>query len=627
MRDKDSKKLVGSFIAVVLALSYMPPSSSISVVSALTSPPPSLFPLALDDSSSTLAADAKTAATIDQFEPTFGGDGPFVARASASGLNNLKEPIKREEQTPLTTILKGEGAVPLRWIQRHLSTKSPYPHEDRPVGILDDIPDGYELAQVQLINRHGTRYPSASKSTAFKALTDKLKKTNVHGLDWLQQWSSEKMYPIAKGNLLAAQGDSDLFQIGSRYAIRYETHLDRHPYDANTYEFRSSDKSRCSQSAYAYSLGLLQGRRVLDPGPVVDRPEMDTPPVQPVNIFTLPNGLDQELAVKYACPRWLDNVKGQPNVLREERLYKESVLPKIVSRVSSLFTTPEGTNTANITAKDVESIYSLCGYEVSFYGQDQTWCQLLQGQTEDETRETFLQLEIAKDLDDYYTHGPGVPFNKHLGCRLGTAIQESIENILGPNQDNTKIMKKKQPGGDGTVTKGDDEDEDPPADYKFVFKFGHSETIFFFSSFLGLYGQGLPLSSTMTNEQFEERQFRSSEISPFAANMAFEIFKPKPEIKRLSRKNKRAASSEGLIRLLVNEKPMIIPGCGSGDEDDWNNYFCEWSTFKHVLEKAGAGCDFAACCISMGPGSNSTLTPAPGPGPAPICLAVEPITA
>lgn len=40
---------------------------------------------------------------------------------------------------------------PLHWIRTHLGTKSPYPHENRPVGLLDDTPEGYELVQFHLV--------------------------------------------------------------------------------------------------------------------------------------------------------------------------------------------------------------------------------------------------------------------------------------------------------------------------------------------------------------------------------------------------------------------------------------------------------------------------------------------
>lgn len=74
---------------------------------------------------------------------------------------------------------------------------------------------------------------------------------------------------------------------------------------------------------------------------------------------------------------------------------------------------------------------------------------------------------------------------------------------------------------------------------------------------------------------------------------------------------------------------MLLPGCGS-------NYFCEWSTFKKVLQDAGAGCDFDACCASLTkPASASASAPgsevraaflkAFGKRAEPVCLPVVPI--
>lgn len=37
------------------------------------------------------------------------------------------------------------------WLRTHLGTKGPYPHEDRPIGRLNDVPEGYHLVQVHLV--------------------------------------------------------------------------------------------------------------------------------------------------------------------------------------------------------------------------------------------------------------------------------------------------------------------------------------------------------------------------------------------------------------------------------------------------------------------------------------------
>lgn len=126
----------------------------------------------------------------------------------------------------------------------------------------------------------------------------------------------------------------------------------------------------------------------------------------------------------------------------------------------------------------------------------------------------------------------------------------------------------------------------------------------------------------MTQEEYEQREFWSSKLSPFAANIAFEVYRPKPEDtlkkRRLSTEDEfteripRLDTPIGLVRLLVNEEPVAIPGCGSA-------YFCEWATLKELLRQAGTGCDFDGCCTSLNPSEE-----ADDRAKAPVCLAVEP---
>ncbi|KAF9430468.1 PHOsphatase [Podila epigama] len=507
------------------------------------------------------------------------------------------------------------------WLRKHLGTKSPYPHEDRPLGVLHDIPEGYDLVQLQLLNRHGTRYPSTGKSKAFQLLADKLKpaSSSVPGLEWLQQWSSHKKFPAEKGDLLAAMGDSDLYQIGHRLQNRYGDFLDRYPYDANTFDIKSSAKPRCSQSGIAFSAGFFYGR-YSDPhghhrvGPV------KRPLVQPVSLSTLPAGLDREIAVKYACPRWQQHVQGRPEVvLRQHKAFEERFIPSMAAEISQAFN-----GRVNVTVSDVSNIYQLCGFEISMYSEDQTWCRLLRPSIlnpslkKPDDRKNFLTLEILDDLDDYYNFGPGVPFNRHLGCVFGSTLLNTIGMALGDNSTTSTSSRNT------FDVSGSDEDEDEATLHRGVFRFGHSETILFVSSFLGLYNQkGISLTGNMTMDEYRHREFKSSEFSPFAANIAFEVYAPKVQRRRVQATKPH---QEGLIRMLVNEKPMGIPTCDG-------KMFCEWSKFKALLETAGAGkgCDFDGCCAnkkgSKGDGckNHGDLTPLSKPSMPEWCLSLEPI--
>lgn len=97
------------------------------------------------------------------------------------------------------------------------------------------------------------------------------------------------MYPPTRGNLLSVQGDADLYQIGRRFSIRYKALLDKYPYDASLYQFTTSAKSRCSQSAYGFSVGFFEGRLAADFGSDTETGVIGVRPlVQPIDISMLP---------------------------------------------------------------------------------------------------------------------------------------------------------------------------------------------------------------------------------------------------------------------------------------------------------------------------------------------------
>lgn len=75
--------------------------------------------------------------------------------------SSLKSPSSEDlAQSPssTTTLVKLDQArhkgssYSYAWLRTHLGTKGPYPHEDRPVGRLNDVPEGYELVQLHLVS-------------------------------------------------------------------------------------------------------------------------------------------------------------------------------------------------------------------------------------------------------------------------------------------------------------------------------------------------------------------------------------------------------------------------------------------------------------------------------------------
>ena len=193
---------------------------------------------------------------------------------------------------------------------------------------------------------------------------------------------------------------------------------------------------------------------------------------------------------------------NQPGVVRENKQFESKFVPALADRLSAVLSAGAESPAAkfNITVKDVGIIQNMCGFEIAMYNNDKTWCRLLglglssssEGgdywDDEDkysEAKDVFRKYEIAGDLDDYYTHGPGVPFNRHLGCKLGTSLMEAVELALTEGKTSSRVSTPKEDKNSGTLGSDDDDDNDgKPGVYRALLKFGHSETILFFSSFL-----------------------------------------------------------------------------------------------------------------------------------------------
>merc|ERR1711879_470758 len=78
------------------------------------------------------------------------------------------------------------------------------------------------------------------------------------------------------------------------------------------------------------------------------------------------------------------------------------------------------------------------------------------------------------------------------------------------------------------------------------FRFAHAETIMPLVSILGLYKDSTPLMADWTEEQQENRQWKTSIISPFAANVQFILYE---------------CSGDFMVKVLVNEVEQVLPGC------------------------------------------------------------------
>ncbi|KAF6025945.1 MINPP1 [Bugula neritina] len=194
----------------------------------------------------------------------------------------------------------------------------------------------------------------------------------------------------------------------------------------------------------------------------------------------------------------------------------------VTKRVNSRLNISENEN--SFTTEEVRIMWVLCGFEKALLGPgyDSPWCHLL-------TTEDSQVLEYAQDLKAYWKKGYGYTINYEQSCPLLTDIFTNFQEIISNSS--------------------------APAVSLY---FGHTETLLPFYSLLGLFLDEKPLTASNFLQHKEKRKFRSSIISPFAANIGFTLYECE-EGAQASHPDWPQDLQSHMLQIMVNEQIMPLP--------------------------------------------------------------------
>lgn len=88
------------------------------------------------------------------------------------------------------------------------------------------------------------------------------------------------------------------------------------------------------------------------------------------------------------------------------------------------------------------------------------------------------------------------------------------------------------------------------------------------------------ISPLLADHRNESRKFKTSHIVPYSANIAFTLY--------ACRDNQNNAKNTFKVKMFVNEKATVIPGCDS--------MLCAYDTFKAMYVDLITDCDLAKIC-------------------------------
>ncbi|KAH7909637.1 phytase [Hygrophoropsis aurantiaca] len=325
-------------------------------------------------------------------------------------------------------------------------------------------PVNCDIIQVNLLQRHGARYPTAKASEDIQKSVKKLRKAKHH------KHKSVKFLENYKWNLgqddLVPFGAAQSFEAGWVHFKRYEHLID----EGNLPFVRASGADRVIMSALNWTAGFAAANK-----------QVYTPKLSVIISETANDTLDNAMCP--ACERSVvdaDAWRAKFTVPIEHRLKK--TLPGV-----------------KLSPSDITNIMSLCAFETVAYEEPSPFCGMF-------TTHEFQSYEHDEGLKKYYYTGYGNEFGRVQGVGY---VNELLARLTGtPVDDHTQ-----------TNSTLDLSPETFPLNRTFYADFSHDNTMVAIYGALGLF----PQKQAPSNSKIEHhRTWRMSRLVPFSSRMTTE---------------------------------------------------------------------------------------------------------
>ena len=428
-------------------------------------------------------------------------------------------------------------------IRRNFATKSRYPVYDDDDDIVNNVPEGCTPLHLNMVLRHGTRYPGMKDIEGMSELADYInqfhnKETRIRDmkLPWVNRFKYGEKY-------LAEVGAEELYNISKRIRRKYQS-LFLPKYSGEEHYFVSTMTPRASQSASAFAFGLFEGTGNLGPTKF-----------QPVAITTT-NLTEPLLRFFDTCSDYKEKVSKNKNIsLIEFHKFRDG--PEMANLKHVLATRLDISHQSSLTTDHVQHMFLSCAYELAIYGRGQ-WCSVLEDSDLD-------IIEYLYDIKNYWKRGYGYRINYEMSCLLLRNLTESIENVI--QSLNTSDLYTKA-----------------------VFHFSHAETIIPLMCLMELFKHAEPLLANNYQHQ-KNRLFKTSNMAPFSGNIAVVLF---------SCKTHAAKTKSFYVQVLANEIPIALPCCNAKE-------LCPIDQFRACFENITKYCDFSKLCNNQTPLEHNEL--------------------
>lgn len=389
--------------------------------------------------------------------------------------------------------------VQAQWdIRQSLGTKSPYWSEGSTA--VTPPPNGCSAIHINLLSRHGSRYPTNGDVEDLDKLESKIKKYKKYinsSYAYIKSWTNP--YPVSEEGFLSLTGQQELFGLAQRFNASYYPLLAQ-PYAPDVYQMQSTQIPRAGVSASSFAQGFLQGQGGLG-----------NSHFQPPYIYSNSLSLDY-LRFFDNCAVYTEAMDNGTINKNEADSYKAEQYPPIAARVQEALGV--GLNW-NVSKKDVDAMLTACAFEVAVFDKYDGWCPLFSPADID----VFAYIG---DLEDYWERSYGSEFGYKISSVILQDIVTTMQGVIAKNSSDYEFQKG-------------------------YFRFGHAEDIIPMTTLLGLFKSDYPLTANLSQSQIQSRTWSGSVISPFSANLAFILYECSGDTYR--------------VKLTHNEVEYTFPGC------------------------------------------------------------------
>uniref|UniRef100_A0A0W0GEB5 Phytase A n=1 Tax=Moniliophthora roreri TaxID=221103 RepID=A0A0W0GEB5_MONRR len=363
-------------------------------------------------------------------------------------------------------------------------------------------PPACEITQVNIIQRHGARYPTTGAALNIVSAVSKLQSVKEYK-DPKLEFLKEYVYDLGTADLVAS-GAKQSFKAGQVAFQRYS-----HLISAENIPFvRASHSDRVIKSATNWTAGFSDAsKHLFNPVLSVTISEADG----------ANNTLDDS-----NCP-------AQQGSDPQTNAWIAVFAPPITKRLN------EGAPGANLTDAEIYSLLSLCAFDTVAHSPEgdcgegkvglSPFCGLF-------SKEEFKDFEYVGDLDKYYNTGYGNPLGPIQGVGY---VNELLARLTST------------PVNDSTQTNHtlDDNPMTFPLNRTLYADFSHDNQMIPIYAALGLFPQKQALDPVKPDPS---RTWRASELVPFAGRMVVE---------------KLECAAKEHVRIFVNDALQPLEFCRS----------------------------------------------------------------